>query len=98
MLERQVGNAAKVVGVLGIGQGITALDEIEPELVEFERDRQLVLEREIDPLALAAVAKRRVINLDSRHVGLLLKCLCGRLFVARKRKNPQAGGLRVGIG
>ena len=63
----QVAHRAKVGGVLGVGERIAPLDIVEARLVEPGRDQQLVLEREIHPLALAAVAQRRVVNEDSCH-------------------------------
>ena len=67
VLERQVGDALEILGVFRIRQGIAPFDEVEPELVELGGDRKLVLEREVDPFALAAVAERRVVDLDAGH-------------------------------
>ena len=67
------------------------------ELVEPARDEQLVLQREVDALALAAVAQRRVVDVDSRHVGLLLSA-CAADFLWPGNAKTLRFGLRVGIG
>ena len=48
-------------------QRIAPFDVVEAQLVEPLGDQQLVLQREADAFALAAVAKRRVVDLDGRH-------------------------------
>ncbi len=63
VLERQIGHALEVLGIFLVGKRIAAFDEVETQLVELGRDQQLVLQRKVDPLALAAVAKRRVVDL-----------------------------------
>src|SRR5262249_44300213 len=65
--------------VLGVGQRVTALDEIHAEVVEPAGEVQLVLQREVDALALAAVAQRRVVDVDARH------------GVPLQRKRPRGG-------
>ncbi len=67
VLQIQVAHCAEVGGILGVGKGIAPLDIVKSRLVEPGRDQQLVLKREIDSLALAAVAQRRVVDEDSRH-------------------------------
>src|SRR5947208_1673036 len=67
VLERQSADFAEILEVLGIGERITPLDEIDAEFIEAARDEQLVLQREVDPLPLAAVAQRRVVDLDAWH-------------------------------
>ncbi len=65
VLKRQVGHALEILGIFLVGKRIAAFDEIEPQLVELGRDQQLVLQRKVNPLALTAVAKRRVVDLNS---------------------------------
>ena len=67
VLQRQLADLLEVLGVLGVGERIAALDVVDAQLVEPARDEQLVLEREVDALALAAVAQRRVVDLDACH-------------------------------
>ena len=67
VLELEVADRAEVGGVFGVGEGIAAFDVVDPQLVEPRGDQQLVLEREVDPLALAAVAQSRVVDRDPRH-------------------------------
>ena len=51
-----------------IGARPAALDVVDPELVEHEGDRDLVGDREVDALGLAAVAQGRVVEIDPfRH-------------------------------
>ena len=59
----------EILEVLGVGQRIAALDEIDAQVVEPRGDAQLVLEREVDALALAAVAEGGVVDEDARHGG-----------------------------
>jgi len=68
MLERHVGHAAEIIRILRIGEWIPAFDEVKSKLIQFGGDCQLVFEGEIDPLALATVAKRCVVNLDASHL------------------------------
>ena len=56
VLEVEVADLAEVGGVLGVGERVAPLDVVDPEPVEAGGDRELVLEREVHPLALAAVA------------------------------------------
>ncbi len=60
-------HALEELGVLFVRQGIAPFDEIEAQLVEPLSDQQLILQREVDPFALAAVAERRVVDLDAAH-------------------------------
>jgi hypothetical protein len=57
VLERQLANGLEILRVLGVGQGITALDEIDTEIIKLLRDEQLVLQGEIEPLATWRAAK-----------------------------------------
>ena len=70
------GEPLEELGVLRIRERVAALDEIEAQLVEPPRDEHLVLQREVDPLALGAVAERRVVKLDLGHA-----CLGNRFMV-----------------
>ena len=67
VLPGNLADFLKVLEVLGIGKRIAPFDVIDAEVVEAARDEQLVLQREIDALALAAVAESRVVNLDACH-------------------------------
>jgi hypothetical protein len=50
--------------VLGVGAGPAPLDVVDAEVVELLGDAQLVLDREREPLPLAAVTKGGVVDLD----------------------------------
>ncbi len=65
--QRELLDLLKILEVLGVGERVTALDEVNAEFIEAARDEQLVLEREVDALALAAVAKGGVVDRDARH-------------------------------
>jgi hypothetical protein len=52
---------------LGVRQGIPALNEIHAQLVEPACDEELILQREVDAFPLAAVAKRRVVDVNTPH-------------------------------
>ena len=65
--EVEVADRAEVGGVLGVRERIAPLDIVEPQRVEPGRDQELVLEREVDPLALAAVAQRGIVKEDACH-------------------------------
>src|SRR5262249_30790866 len=67
VLERKLADFLKVLEVLRVRERVAALDEIDAEFVELARDQQLVFEREVPPLALAAVAERRVVNENAGH-------------------------------
>ena len=73
----QVAHRAEIGGVLGVGKRIAPFDIVESRFVEPRRDEQLVLKREIDSLALAAVAQRGVVNEDSRHGSDRLSLMSG---------------------
>ncbi len=60
-------DALEVLGVLLVRQRIAPFDEVEAQLVEPLGDQQLVLQRKVDAFALAAVAERRVVDLDATH-------------------------------
>ena len=69
MLQRQIADLTEVFGrSFGVRQRIAALDEIHADFVQLLGNQQLILKREIDSLALAAVSKSRIVDLDSRHV------------------------------
>ena len=65
--KRELPDAGEILGVLGIGERIAPLDEVDPCGIEPARDRELVLEREIDPFPLAAIAECGVVDLDRAH-------------------------------
>ncbi len=67
MLERQFPHFAKILEILGIGEWISALDVIHAQLVKAPRDKQLVLQGEIDSFPLTAVSKRGVVDMDACH-------------------------------
>src|SRR5205807_8100973 len=67
MAQSQLARLAKVLEVLGIGKRITALDIVHAQLVKPARDEQLILERKVDALALAAVAQRCIVNANACH-------------------------------
>ena len=67
VLQIQVAHRAEIGSILGVGKRIAPLDIVKSRFVEPRRDEQLVLKREIDSLALAAVAQCGVVNEDSRH-------------------------------
>ena len=70
VLERQLADLLEILEVLRVGKRIAAFDEVDAELVELARDEQLVLQREVDAFALAAVAERGVVNEDAGHRNL----------------------------
>ncbi len=67
MAQRGLLDFLEILEVLGVGERIAALDEVDAHVVEPAGDEQLVLQREVDALPLAAIAKRRVINTDAGH-------------------------------
>ncbi len=75
VLEIKIADRVEVLGVLRVRQRIAALDVVEAKRIQTQRDLQLVLEREIDPLALAAVSQRRVVDLDAWHQALTMHCV-----------------------
>ena len=60
--RRRVGEEG---GVGRIGAGPAAFDIVDAERVERQRDRALVLDREVDALRLRAVAQRGVEQIDA---------------------------------
>ena len=70
VLQIQIADRAEIRRILGVGKRIASFDIVKSRFVEPRRDEQLVLKREIDSLALAAVAQRGVVNEDSRHSSL----------------------------
>ena len=66
-LQRQLADLLEILEVLGVGERIAALDEIDAQFVEPAGDEQLVLQREVDAFALAAVAQRGVVDVDACH-------------------------------
>ena len=73
VLQRQLAHLLEILEVLGVGQRIAALDEVDAEFVEAAGDVELVHEGEVDALALAAVTKGRVVDGDARHGAVLAK-------------------------
>src|SRR5437660_1188780 len=67
VFERQLADLLKMLEVLGIGERVAALDVVEGKLIKAARDEQLVLQREVDALALTAVAQGGVVDLDACH-------------------------------
>src|SRR5207249_6184812 len=62
--QREGTRAPEELRVLGIGARPAALDVVHAEAVEQPRDLQLVVDREAEPLALRAVAQRRIEEVD----------------------------------
>ena len=60
----EVADLLKVFRVLVVGAGKAPLDEIKAEFIQHPGDQQLVLHGEVNPFPLAAVAERRVVELD----------------------------------
>ena len=58
----ELADRLEVLEVLGVRERVAALDEVDAQLVEPAGDEQLVLEREVDALALAAVAEGGVVD------------------------------------
>src|SRR5262249_32864187 len=67
MLQRLLGNPLEKLGVFGIRQRITSIDEAKSTFMEPAGDQNLVLQRKVYPLALSAIAERRVVDLNARH-------------------------------
>ena len=67
VLQVEIPHALKKLRVLFVRQRIAPFDEIEAEAVQPLGDQQLVLQRKADPFALAAVAKRGVVDLNPAH-------------------------------
>ena len=85
--QRQLADFLEILEVLGIGERITALDEVHAQLVEAARDVQLVLQGEVDALALAAVPQGRVVNVDACHACFRNKKALKRGLQGRDRRN-----------
>ena len=66
--ERKLAHGTKIGGIFGIGKRIAPFDILNAQLIETGGDHELVLQGEVDPLALAAVTQGCVVNGDSRHV------------------------------
>jgi hypothetical protein len=62
--ELAVGGAGEELGVLRVRAGPAALDVGDAELVHAAGDPQLVVDRQRHPLALGAVAQRRVVQVE----------------------------------
>ena len=67
VLQGQLAHRLEVLEVLGVRERIAALDEIDAQFVEPAGEQQLVLQGEVDALALAAVAKCGVVDGDAAH-------------------------------
>ena len=80
MLQVEVSRSREVFGVLRIRKWITPFDEVKAQLIQPLRDEQFVLEREVHPLALAAVAKGRIVDLNASHLPDRF-CLSGDLVL-----------------
>ena len=59
--------ALEELGVLRVGAGPAALDEVDPEIVEQPGDGELVRHREVEPLLLGAVAQGGVVDVQRFH-------------------------------
>src|SRR5690606_25445728 len=70
VLPGEVPSSLEELCVLGIGAGPTAFDEGDTELIQTLGDTQFVLGGEADPLALAAVTKGGVVDVDASHAFL----------------------------
>ena len=68
VLELQVAGAREEVLVAGVRTRPAALDVVDPELVEFLGDHQLVVDREGDVFSLGAVTQRGVVGEDSHGI------------------------------
>ena len=55
-------------GILGVGKGESPLDKIHAEEVELLRDLKLVLEREVESLALGSIPKGGVVDFDASRL------------------------------
>src|SRR5690606_17282806 len=89
VLKVQFLHAGEVGGVLFVRGRETAFDEIEPQAVEPLGNQQLVLEREVNAFALAAVPQSGVIHLNATH-GLLSRGSSWKDCCLRsKRKKPR---------
>src|SRR5579871_1098965 len=71
VIQFQLAGAAEEFLVARIGVRPSAFDIVDPELIEFLRDDELVIERERDSLALRAVAEGGVEGLDAHWVRFL---------------------------
>jgi hypothetical protein len=60
-------DAAEVLDVLFVRQRVAAFDEVHTDFVQPFGDLQLVVQRQTYPLALGAVAQRRIVDLDGSH-------------------------------
>ena len=72
VLQLQLAHVAEERLVLRVGQREAAFDVIDAELVELLRDQQLVLQREVEPFALRAVAEGGVVDFDAALVVLMV--------------------------
>ena len=90
VLEPRFLHALKELGVFLVRQRIAPFDEVEAQIVEPLGDQQLVLQRKVDPFALAAVAERRVVDLDA-HASM-------RGWVNKKTLGPRLASGRMTVG
>ena len=83
MAQLEIGaRPGEELGVLGVGSRPAALDEADAERVEVAGDRQLVGDGQRHPLALGAVAQRRVVDVEGVGGHLFSRC------VLDKAKDP----------
>ena len=96
-LSGDLPHALEELGVLVVRERIAPFDEVEAQFVQPLSHQQLVLQREADALALAAVAERGVVDLNATHGG---PQLFGRNNVSRgstkKPRRPVACGANDG--
>jgi hypothetical protein len=94
--EVEAADVLEESAVLLVGAGEAALDVIDTEFVELLRDQQLVLEREVEPLALRAVAEGGVVDLDAASGGAHGEARRKRrksvTVYSLKRRNPATSG------
>src|SRR5262249_12921903 len=84
--QRQLADFLEILEVLGVGQRIAALDEVDAYLIQPAGEEELVLQREVDALALAAVAEGGVVDADACHG-----------FCLFTRKRPRGGCPEAGM-
>ncbi len=94
--QRNLADFLEVLEVFRVGQRIAALDEVHAEFIEAARDVQLVLQGEVDTLALAAVAQGGVVDVDARHDGSCNKKALKRSLQGRDNRNLTRSGMAPG--
>jgi hypothetical protein len=90
VLQLELPHVAEERGVLRVAQREPALDVVHAQLVQLLRDQQLVLERQVEPLALGPVPQGRVVDLDAAHARVPLSLVLGPLSFALPRRRRRA--------